>query len=353
MPSKDWPPQRTGLRLLMALLALLAPALAPPPLAAQDPSAAQAEFLAGLALEYRPESSPDYQAAARHYQAAVAAGSREALLALARLSEPGGPLWQSPEVWRDHLLAAARAGWPEAAWQLAEALEKKTLTGLNPTTYYFQAAAAGVAPAARRLGELYLAGQGGLPRDESQAALWFTVAAENHDPAAALALGRFFYEKNPAAARRWLEQAQDPEADYLLGDLYLRDRRFIEALNAYTRAADRNYPPAHLALGLLDLDNDFGRRPNPREALRHFKIAAQADLPEGSYQLARMYLTGQATPKDTITGAFWLHRAAAGGHDQARAELDKLTRNFTAGQQKRLDRMIEEGVAPTTQTPVQ
>ncbi|MDR0881739.1 MAG: sel1 repeat family protein [Candidatus Adiutrix sp.] len=327
----------------LALGLFLAAAL---PAQADDP--ARAELLAGLALEYRPVGDPDYQAAAGHYQAAAAAGSREALLALARLSGPGAPLWQGPELWRDRLLAAARAGWPEAAFQLAEGLADQTLTGLDPAAFYFQAATAGHGPAARRLGELYLAGQ---PKDESQAAFWLALAAENHEPEAALALGKLLYPSRPEAARRWLEQARSAEGSYLLGQIYLKERRYIEALSALTLAADQHYPPAHLALGLLSLNNDFGRRPNPREALQHFKIAAKADLPEGAYQLARMYLTGLATPKDPITGAFWLHQAASRGYEAAGPEYDQVIYNFTVGQKKRLERMIEEGLAPTTKAP--
>ena len=313
----------------------------------------RSEFMAGLALEYRPEGAPDYPGAAARYQAAAAQGSREALLALARLSRPGGPLWTGADHWRERLLAASRAGWPEPAYQLAEALENKIVTGLAPVPFYFQAASAGHGPAALRLGQLYLEGGAGLPRDQAGGALWLTVAAENHEEGAALALGRLYYDQNPDAAARWLEKTGSPEGSYLLGNLYLRNKRFIEAVTAYTVAADQHYAPAHLALGLINLDNDFGRKTNPREALKHFKVAAQADLPEGAYRLARMYLTGTATPKDSITGAFWLNRAAVRGHAEAKTEFDKLVYNFTVGQKKRLERMIEDGVAPTTQTPAQ
>lgn len=342
----------------MRLLKLIVPPLlllvAASPATAQSRSA-QDEFLTGLTLEYRPEAASDYQGAAERYQDAAARGSREALLGLVRLYGPGAPLWSGPEVWREHLLAAARAGWPEAAFRLAEALEKQTVAseGLNPVQFYRQAASAGFGPAALRLGEMYLEGSRDLPKDEKQAALWLAVAAENHETAAALTLGRMFYEKDPAAAARWLERADSSEAGYLLGQLYLRDRRFIEAVAAFTSSADQGHPQAHLALGMLNLDNEFGRKPNPREALKHLKIAAQADIPEGAYQLARMYLTGTATPKDPITGAYWLHRAAARGHEKAAEEYGKLVYNFSVGQKKRLERMIEDDSAPGMRTPVQ
>ncbi|MDR1922189.1 MAG: hypothetical protein LBS31_10685, partial [Candidatus Adiutrix sp.] len=117
---------------------------------------AQEELLAGLAQEYRPEGAPDHQAAATHYQAAARAGSREALLALARLHAPDGPLWRTAEVWRGHLLAAAEAGWPSAAFELGEAIEKGAVPAgsLEPFLLFQQAAAAGHGPAALRLGQL-------------------------------------------------------------------------------------------------------------------------------------------------------------------------------------------------------
>ncbi|MDR3038189.1 MAG: sel1 repeat family protein [Candidatus Adiutrix sp.] len=329
------------------------PALAPAALA-QNPAEARAEFLAGLALEYRPDGLPDATGARDHYQAAARAGSREALLALARLQAPSGALWRTPEAWRDSLTAAARAGWAEAALDLAEALERRTIVApdLNPAAFYFQAAAAGQPVAARRLAAFYAAGSWGLPRDEGQAILWLTVAAENHDPEAALDLGRRLYrQKNQAAAALWLERAGSPEAHSLLGEIYLADRRFIEAVNAFTVAAEAGEPEAHLALGRLNLDNDFGRRPNPRAALRHLKVAAGAGLSEGAYRLAHMFLSGLATPKDPITGAYWLHRSAELGRTQARAEYDKLVYNFTVGQKKRLERMIAEGPAAQAAEP--
>ncbi len=187
------------MKFILSALALVALAglSAPAHLDAQNPAQAQSELMAAIALEYGPETAPDYPAAADRYQAAARSGSREALLALARLYEPAGPLWQGPEIWLEHLLAASRAGWPEAAYRLARGLEEKIIEGYNPASFYLQAAAAGHGPAAKRLGEIYLEGLWGLARDEALGAVWLTVAAENHEPEAALALGRLFYQKNP------------------------------------------------------------------------------------------------------------------------------------------------------------
>jgi hypothetical protein len=116
---------------LTILAALLWAAPEAPAQSGQGP--AWAEFLAGLALEYR--TPPEAAGAREHYLAAARAGSREALLGLARLHSPEGPLWQGPELWRDHLLAAARAGWAEAAAALAEALEEKTVAGRESAAF--------------------------------------------------------------------------------------------------------------------------------------------------------------------------------------------------------------------------
>jgi len=336
--------QRKSLK--SGLAALFLAFLGAAPLAQAQTNPAWTEFLAGLALEYR--NPPEAAGAREHYLAAARAGSREALLGLARLHGPGSPLWQGPDPWRDHLLAATRAGWAEAAFTLAEALEKKIIQGLDPAPFYLQAAAAGHPSAAHRLAVLYDEGSGGLARDPDQAFLWLTVAAARDDRDAALELGRYYFQKDPETAAVWLEKSGTPEALYWLGEAHLQNRRFPEAVAAFTEAAEAGRPEAHLALGLINLDNDFGRRPDPRAALRHFKMAS--DLPEGAYRLGHMFLAGLATPKDSITGAFWLNRASEKGHDRARAEYDKLWLTFTPGQQKRLERMIEEGLAPTTRT---
>ncbi|MDR2934526.1 MAG: hypothetical protein LBV70_01380 [Candidatus Adiutrix sp.] len=174
----------------LARLALSGLLWAVPAQAQPEPGPAWTGFLAGLALEYR--CPPEAAGAREHYLAAARAGSREALLGLARLHGPGSPLWQGPDLWRDHLLAAARAGWAEAAFSLAEALEKKTVSGLEPTPFYLQAAAAGHPAAAHRLAALYDEGAGGLPRDPGQALMWLTVAAARDDRSAALELGRYY-----------------------------------------------------------------------------------------------------------------------------------------------------------------
>lgn len=322
---------------------------------AEDKGKARQEYLSGLALEFNPEIRPDYTTIARHYQSAAERGSREALLALARLSEPGGPLDKGPQVWQGHLLKAAAAGWPEAAFNLGEALGQGTLPSnpaLNPAYFYMQAATAGHGTAALRLGEIYLEGSHGLERDEAQAVIWLGLAANNSEEAAALRLGQIYYEKNPPVALSWLQRTTTADGAYLLGQLYLKAGRVIEAVSSLTAAADQGQAPANLALGVIYSENDLGLRTNPRAAIRHFKIAAQAGLPEGCYELALMYLQGEATPKDPITGAFWLHQAASRGHKTAHEKLNSLKTNFTVGQLKRLERMVTEDVAPTTQTKV-
>ncbi len=338
--------------LLIAVLWLLAPAAALAAPAGQD------EFLQGLALDYQPEGQPDYQAAAAFYEQAAALGSREALLALARLSAPDRPLWQSPEAWGQRLRAAAAAGWPEAAYYLAQSLESGFINPRPddepPLSLYIQAASAGFGPAALRLGRLYRQGGADLAQpDKGRAAMWFLVAAENQETEAYLALGQLYYESDPEAAIDWLSRSPDPQAAWLLGQLYLSQRRVVEALSSFSSAADRGHAPSHLALGLLNLENDYGLRPDPRQAIRHLKVAAQAGLAEGAYHLAQMFLHGRATPKDPITGAYWLHRAAEKDFPGAAVEYERLSGNFSAGQKKRLERMIEEDKVPSMRAPAQ
>ncbi|MGL4209621.1 MAG: tetratricopeptide repeat protein [Candidatus Adiutrix sp.] len=308
------------------------------------------DFLEALAWEYAPLGAADYEKAASLYEKSAAGGFKGAFLALARLYAPHGPLWAGEETWFRHLLGAAMAADSEAAFELACALEAGTIVkeGFEASDFLKQAASLGHGEAALKLGKQYLDGLG-ADADEKTGAMWLAVAANYNQPEAALILGRFYFETNPKEALRWLEEAQGAEANYLAGEMYLKQRRFIEAIGALTVAAEALHPRASLVLGQLNFENDFGRRPNLREALRLFKVAAQGGDVDGFYRLGHMYIGGHATPKDVLTGAFWLYQAAERGHEAAENEYNKLIYNFTIGQKKRLERMIEEGKTPSSQ----
>ena len=304
------------------------------------------DFLKGLALEFKGQGEPDLNGAVALYEKAESAGSTEALRRLFYLKGPLGPLWAGPEQWQPWLYKAAQKDWPEAHYQMGAALEKKLYPAgkSSPYDWYYKAALNGHGPAALRLGEYY------LQNKDRQGLMWLALAAQMGQDKAALSLGKYYLETDILAAENWLKKSQalkpEPETLSTLATLLFKQGRNVEAETALKQAAQMGYPPANLELGFLALQNKLGQKANPREALRHFKIAAAAALPEGAYQLAQMYLAGQATPKDAITAAYWFDEAKRLGHPKAADRFNDLFQNFSQGQKSRLKRMIDDKAPP-------
>jgi TPR repeat protein len=88
------------------------------------------------------------------------------------------------------------------------------------------AARAGDANAQTHLGDDYLLGQDGAPKDVVQARHWYELAAAQGQPNAAYVLGEIYWNgdgvaKDNAAAAKWWKVAYErgrPEAAKLLGD---------------------------------------------------------------------------------------------------------------------------------------
>lgn len=92
--------------------------------------------------------------------------------------------------------------------------------------WFRRAAAEGSVPAMRALGQIYLDGEGGAPRNSEEALAWFFQAAQRGDGASMYVLARAFekgigVEPDPQLARQWLELSAR--------DGYRRARRALSA----------------------------------------------------------------------------------------------------------------------------
>ena len=81
--------------------------------------------------------------------------------------------------------------------------------------------------------------------------------------------------------------------------------------------------------------------PIPDSQDRRLLAALQGNR-EAQYNLARMYTTGPATPRDYVLGYMWFNIAGAGGLEKAAASLDPLEARMTPGQIARAQRMSRE-----------
>lgn len=118
----------------------------------------------------------------------------------------------------------------------------------------------------------------------------------------------------------------DAEADYKTGLAAYRENNVVDAMDALKKAADAGHAGAQAVYGeILDsaeLDEQAA------EYLR--KSAAQSN-PDGMYNLAKMYLTGEAVAPDATTAPRLLRAAAETGH---RSAILALSSAFIRGDER-------------------
>jgi TPR repeat protein len=147
-----------------------------------------------------------------------------------------------------------------------------------------------------------------------------------------------------------LAESGDPEAQYRLGTLRLRGASISEevAYDWIEKAAKQNHPDAlyywashcrpresaliikaaelgstkaqHL-LGVYYATGDSGYPKNEQEAVKWYKLAAEAGDSDAQHNLGTMLLYGEGTAKDPIGARRWLERSARQGNQQAKRLL--------------------------------
>ncbi len=163
--------------------------------------------------EDEPEADEEAQ---RWFEKAAALGYPEGAYATGyRLLQPGprrDPMRAFPA-----LLASAEAGFPAAAWEVAECLRNGAGVARDPAralAWYRRAADHDFVEAKLHLGRAYRDGSG-VEVDLGQALSWLTLAADDGgDPNARYELGLMHLEglgmpADPEAALRWLRAAAD------------------------------------------------------------------------------------------------------------------------------------------------
>lgn len=108
----------------------------------------------------------------------------------------------------------------------------------------------------------------------------------------------------------------DPQAQLQLGRLYESGqdvpRDLTEAALWYDKAARRGDSEAATQLGLLYLKGN-GVPQNFHEAARLFQQAAERGQPKAQLLLGRMYNEGRGVPQDLVKAHMWWNLAAAHG----------------------------------------
>jgi TPR repeat protein len=303
---------------------------------------------------------------------------------------------------------AADAGSPEGAHRLALVyalgLAGTPRDDAKAASLFEKAAAAGHTRAQINLGILYLAGRG-VPRDVVLARSWLEKAALSGDPQALYTLGRAMSDgmgqagpdpiraadlyrraaekghvlaglryglalsegngvkADPAAAQRWLVQAQQqgiPEAALAMGDLAARtpasrDKAANEkvvkaALGWYEVAANGGVPSAQFKLANAYFAG-VGVARDAAQAQAWYTRAAQQGLPQAQHALGIMLMGGVAGTKDPVEGYKWLILAERGGHPDSKTVREKSAEQLTEADRKRAEELAQR-FTPTPERPI-
>ncbi len=151
------------------------------------------------------------------------------------------------------------------------------------------AALQGYVPAQAALGACYEAGLG-IARSDAEARHWYSLAAAQGHPMAAmhLAMADYRAEKDPERALALLE-----------------------------RAADFGYLPARLRYAATLLKDASAPQEDTRKAIDHLRIAAMDGSGEAAYLMGLFYVAGRGVPRHHGIALGWFETAARRGYEPA------------------------------------
>lgn len=382
--------------LLMALLAIAAPARAQP----ADGSDVAAPLRAGVAA-YRAGDLGTAEAALRP----LAPGNADAEAWLGAVLADRGRTREAVQM----LQHAANAGSAEGAHRLA-LLYAQGADGIprddaRALALFEKAAAAGHVRAEINAGMLYFYGRG-TSKDLVRARAWLEKAAASNDPYALYALGRAMEESNGAAladpvraadlykraalqghtfaalryglalaegngvrkdlvaAQPWLLYAEKygvPEASLAMGDLAasttnLRDKagaiKILQtAANWYDSAANAGVAAAQYKLATAYLAG-VGVARDPQQAMRWYLRAATQGMPVAQHAFALFLIGGAAGAPDMVEGYKWLLLAERSGFPDSQAVREKLAGKIADADRKRAEAMAAQ-FKPQPERPVE
>ena len=281
----------------------------------------------------------DYAQARQLYQRAADAGESLAMNNLGVLYETGlgvpkdytnARQWFEKAAATDNPEATSNLGWLyQNGWGCPQDYAKAR-------QFYERAAARGNPVAMNNLGNIY--GEGlGIPKDYAMARAWYNKAAVAGNVAAMDNLGVYYQNgwggpQDYTKARAWYEKAA--AAGYAaamndLGVLYGRGlgapQDYSQARNWYEKGANAGNAVAMLNLGTFYLFG-WGIPQDYSRARQWYEKAAAVGNTAAMNGLGALYEKGLDVPKDYKQARQWYEKAAAGGNDDAKKNVERLSR---------------------------
>jgi TPR repeat protein len=176
----------------------------------------------------------------------------------------------------------------------------------------------------------------GVKRDETEAAKWYQLAAEQGVPEAqfqyALMLidGRFVEKdkKQAFALMQAAAEAGNALAQFNYAQLLVEhdpgQRGIEQALPYYERAANAELADAQYAMSQILANGVTGKKPDEAEARKWLVRAARQNFDTAQLDLGTWMISGRGGERDLKSGFAWLKRAAEGGNVAAQNRVAKL-----------------------------
>jgi hypothetical protein len=193
-----------------------------------------------------------------------------------------------------------------------------------------------------------------MPKPPAAHIDWYKKAAEAENPEAQYVLGELYLKGDglprsfPAAAqmfRRAAEKGNLARAQYALALLYQRGlgvpKSDVEAVLWWQKAADQNFMPAITWVGLSLLEGR-GIQKDEEAARKMLERAAEGDEPHAQYTLCRVYERGIGTKKDQVLAMKWCILAAEQAHPQATQKVEEYSAQMPRDLQERATELVSE-----------
>ena len=159
-------------------------------------------------------------------------------------------------------------------------------------------AARGDAEAQYAVASIYEKGEG-MPKDYTQAAMWYGKAAD----------------QGQGKAQFWLARLYD-------NGLGLKTNQ-VKAIAWLVKSANHGYAPAQLFLGKRYQEGDGVPKDNGK-AVKWYQAAANQGVPWAEFNLGRMYYNGDGVAQNRVESFYWVHLAAVKGLAEAQSLLGAL-----------------------------
>lgn len=232
---------------------------------------------------------------------------------------------------------AAIKGLPIAMLQLGNIyrdgiIEPPSLT--KAISWYEKAATAGNIKAMLILGEVYRGWYGMLPNYDKAMHLYIKAAGmgsleAEYQMYRLITNNLINQNKYPVNINSILKSLKQSAADgnldsmVALGDHYMQQPNTTVAINYYNTAAEQNFAPALLRLGLLHFHGEGVER-NYNTAIEFFEKAAKLGNVVSEYHLGEIYRQGLGVERSAKTASLWYTKAANKNFPKALARLADL-----------------------------